>query len=59
MRLALAQFGQETDTFNPEPTTLEDFRAFGLYLGDEVVDRMRGVSTIGGYLDVVGVVARC
>ena len=53
VRLALAQFGQETDTFNPEPTTLGDFRAFGLYLGDEVVARMRGVSTIGGYLDVV------
>ena len=54
MRLALAQFGQETtDTFNPAPTTLDDFRAFGLYVGDDLVDKMRGVSTIGGYLDVV------
>lgn len=53
MRLALAQFRQETNTFNPAPTTLEDFRAFGLHRSDGVVDRMWGVSTIGGYLDVV------
>ena len=53
MRVALAQFRQETDTFNPEPTTLADFEAFGIYHGDELVERMRGMSTIGGYLEVV------
>ena len=35
MRLALFQMGQETDTFNPSPTTMHDFASFGLYEGQE------------------------
>ena len=53
MRLALVQVRQETGTFNPETTSLDDFRAFGIYHGDDVVTMMRGMSTVGGYLEVV------
>ena len=51
MRLALVQVSQETDTFNPEPTTLDDFRAFGVYTGEAMLPKMRGMGTVGGYLD--------
>ena len=47
MRIALIQISQETDTFNPLPTTLEDFAAFGLYDGPEML-RRRGQGVTGG-----------
>ena len=50
MRLALFQMGQETDTFNPSPTTMHDFASFGLYEGQEVLDRQVGNGTVGGFL---------
>jgi microcystin degradation protein MlrC len=50
MRLALAQIEQETNTFNPAPTTLKDFQDFGLYEGRTILEKLRGVGTIGGYL---------
>ncbi len=53
MRLALFQMGQETDTFNPSPTTFEDFESFGLYRGQEMLDKLRGNGTVGGFINVV------
>jgi microcystin degradation protein MlrC len=53
MRLALFQMGQETDTFNPSPTTMHDFESFGLYRGQDVFDRQRGNGTVGGFLIAV------
>jgi len=53
MRLALFQMGQETDTFNPSPTTMADFAGFGLYEGQEVLDRQVGSGTVGGFLIAV------
>ena len=53
MRLALAMFGTETSTFNPELTTLEDFLAFKVLRGDEIAAELEGVFTVGGYLQVV------
>lgn len=53
MRLALFQMGQETDTFNPRPTTMLDFAGFGLYDGQDVLDRQRGGGTVGGHLIAV------
>jgi len=53
MRLALFQMGQETDTFNPSPTTMHDFEAFGLYQGQEMLDRQIGNGTVGGFLIAV------
>jgi microcystin degradation protein MlrC len=53
MRLAVIHVGQETNDFNPVPTTLRDFRSFGLYEGQEIFDKMSGLGQIGGYLDAV------
>jgi len=50
MRIAIAQIAQETDTFNPVPTGLEDFELRGLYFGGEILQKMRGVREIGGFL---------
>jgi microcystin degradation protein MlrC len=37
MRIALINIGQETNDFNPLPTTLADYRSFGLYEGPEIL----------------------
>ena len=34
MRVAIINIGQETNDFNPEPTTLRDYEAFGLFEGE-------------------------
>ena len=53
MRLALFLMGQETDTFNPSPTTLEDFERFGIYHGQEILEKLRGNGTVGGFIEAV------
>lgn len=53
MRIALIHVGQETNDFNPSPTTLRDYRSFGIYEGDEMLRRFRGLGQIGGYLEAV------
>lgn len=50
MRIAIAKFGQETSSFSPVPTTLDTFRSYGLYEGDEILQKSRGVGPIGGFL---------
>jgi microcystin degradation protein MlrC len=52
MRIALAEIAQETDSFSPMVADLKDFEAFGLYFGEEILERMRGVGPIGGFLEV-------
>ena len=37
MRIAVAQFMQESDTFNPVLTHLEDFQRSGLFFGNEIL----------------------
>ncbi len=53
MRIAVAEIAQETDSFSPLVAELDDFRTYGLFFGDELLQRMRGVGPIGGLLDVV------
>ena len=43
MRIAVAEIAQETDTFSPLIATLDDFESYGLYFGNEILERMRGV----------------
>jgi microcystin degradation protein MlrC len=50
MRIAIAEISQETDTFNPIPTGLKDFEQAGLFFGDEILEKMRDVRPIGGFL---------
>lgn len=52
MRLGLVHVAQETNSFNPEPTRLADFAAYGLYEGPEILDRLAGVSEVGGFLEI-------
>jgi microcystin degradation protein MlrC len=52
LRIALAEIAQETDSFSPLVAGLSDFEAYGLYFGDEILQRMRGVGPLGGFLEV-------
>ena len=40
MRIGILQLWQETNTFNPLPTTRRDFEAFGVMRGAELVERL-------------------
>ena len=51
MRIALIHVGQETNDFNPLPTTMRDYASFGIFEGPEIVQRFRGLGQIGGYID--------
>lgn len=50
MRIAIAHIGQETGSFTPAHTTIDTFRSFGLYEGDEILQKMRAIGPIGGFL---------
>ena len=52
MRIAVAEVAQESDSFSPLMADRADFEAYGLYFGDEILERMRGVGPIGGFLEV-------
>jgi len=66
MRIAIGQLWQETNTFNPLPTTQADFEQFGVWRGQEMVERMAGTNEPGGFIqslrswperpDIVGLV---
>jgi microcystin degradation protein MlrC len=50
MRIAVGQLWQESNTFNPLPTTRQDFEAFGVLRGAEVVERMADTNELGGFI---------
>lgn len=50
MKIAMAKYGQETSSFSPVPTTLDTFKLYGLYEGDEILAKCQGVGPIGGFL---------
>jgi microcystin degradation protein MlrC len=50
MRIAVGQLWQETNTFNPLPTTRQDFEQFGVLRGDEMVARMADTNELGGFI---------
>jgi microcystin degradation protein MlrC len=52
-RIALIHLMQETDTFNPVPTTIANFEMVALLEGDAVVGRVDPSGPIAGYLDAV------
>ncbi len=53
MRIAVIHVSQETNDFNPELTTLRDYEAFGLFEGQEIVDRVGALGQIGGHFQAV------
>jgi microcystin degradation protein MlrC len=50
MRIAIGQLWQETNTFNPVPTTRRDFERFGVLRGAELVERMADTNELGGFI---------
>jgi microcystin degradation protein MlrC len=50
MRIAIGQLWQETNTFNPIPTTKQDFEYLGLVRGSELVERMADTNELGGFI---------
>ncbi|HEX2553908.1 MAG TPA: M81 family metallopeptidase [Microvirga sp.] len=53
MRIAVIHVAQETNDFNPVPTTLRDYEAFGIFEGAAIVERLGGLGQIGGHLAAV------
>ncbi len=52
MRIAVAEIAQETDSFSPMVADLSDFQSYGLYFGNEILERMSGVGPLGGFFEV-------
>jgi microcystin degradation protein MlrC len=50
MRIAVAELVQETDSFSPLRTGLDEFEAYGILRGAEIVERLAGAGPIGGLL---------
>lgn len=50
MRIAIGQLWQETNTFNPIPTTRRDFELFGVSRGAEMVEKMARTNELGGFI---------
>lgn len=50
MRIAITHIWQETCSFSPIVTTLDTFRRFGLIDGDDMLSRLRGIGSVGGFL---------
>ncbi len=50
MRIAVGQLCQESNTFNPLPTTPADFEPAGVYRGAEVVRHMAETNEPGGFI---------
>src|SRR5947207_15965216 len=53
MRIAIGQLWQETNTFNPIPTTRPDFERFGVLRGPELVERMADTNELGGFIQAL------
>ena len=58
MRIGIGQLWQETNTFNPLPTTREDFEQFGVLRGAEIVERMADTNELGGFIQSLRRLAR-
>src|SRR5262245_43989012 len=50
MRIAIGQLWQESNTFNPLPTTRAEFEEFGIVRGDELVESMAETNELGGFI---------
>jgi microcystin degradation protein MlrC len=53
MRVAIGQLWQETNTFNPLPTTRGDFEAFGVLRGGELIEKLADTNEPGGMMQAL------
>eukprot|EP00913_Durusdinium_trenchii_P022820 g21424.t1 len=51
-RIAVAELAQETDSFSPLRTRIDAFETYGLFYGNDVIERMEGAGPLGGFLEV-------
>lgn len=50
MRIAIGQLWQETNTFNPWPTTRHEFELFGVLRGADLLEQMADTNELGGFI---------
>jgi microcystin degradation protein MlrC len=53
MRIVIASYGQETSSFSPVPTTLDTFELYGLFEGEQILEKCQDVGSIGGFLQTM------
>lgn len=53
MRIGIAQLWQETNTFNPLPTTRRDFEEFGVLRGRELLEQLADTNEPGGFMQAL------
>jgi microcystin degradation protein MlrC len=53
IRIGLICISQETNDFNPVPTTLDDFAAYGILEGGALMRAASAERSVGGYFDAV------
>ncbi len=53
MRIAIGQLWQESNTFNPLPTTWADFEAFGHFEGDAIIKQFADTNELGGFIQTL------
>ena len=53
MKIAICEFHQETNSFNPFPSPLEDYLVFGLWEGEELLKNGNGSSALDGMIHVL------
>lgn len=53
MRIAIGQLWQESNTFNPCPTTRADFEQFGVSRGAAMVQQMGETNELGGFIQAL------
>lgn len=50
MRIAIGQLWQETNTFNPLPTTRQDFEDFGVVRAQAIIEQFHDTNELGGFI---------
>lgn len=53
MRIGIAQLWQETNTFNPRPTTQRDFDQFRVLHGREIIEQLAETNEPGGFIQAL------
>jgi microcystin degradation protein MlrC len=53
MRIAVGQVCQETNTFNPLPTTRRNFEDLGVFRGGELLEKMSDTNELGGFIQAL------
>ena len=53
MKIAIGEFHQETNSFNPFPSTRKDYEVFGIHKGQEMIISVDGSCALKGMIDTL------